>query len=371
MAAAPVRRLQALPLDVNVVHLSHSAGAADGGIAIAVAELLAAQRQAGLDPRWFTTDHFTGFRRDRRLRRELSTAAPDLLHIHGLWRGPTRIAPALAASGLPLLIAPHGMLDPWALANSRWKKRLVWQLWERRALQAARGIQALCPAEAEAIAALGLATPIAVIPNGVAIPDRSLPIPAPPWSGQVPRGDRVLLFLGRFHPKKGIGPLLEAWSQLAPAAGRAGWWLALVGYGDGGALAARVSSEGMERCLVLGPCFGNAKDACLAGASAFVLPSFSEGLPMAALEAMAWRLPALLSPACNLPEAFGAGAAWPVAADEAQLVVGLRRLFAAGDQELAQMGEAGERLVRNRYSWAQVAEQIEDLYRRIQAGSGG
>jgi poly(glycerol-phosphate) alpha-glucosyltransferase len=81
----------------------------------------------------------------------------------------------------------------------------------------------------------------------------------------------VLLFLGRFHPKKGIGPLLEA------------------------------------------------------------------------LEAMAWRLPALLSPACNLPEAFVAGAAWPVAADGAQLVVGLRRLLAAGDQELAQLGEAGER----------------------------
>jgi poly(glycerol-phosphate) alpha-glucosyltransferase len=369
MAAAPVRRLQALPLDVNVIHISHSAGASDGGIAIAVAELVAAQRQAGLEARWVTADRFKGFRRDRRLRRELCTAAPDLLHIHGLWRSPTRIAPALAASGLPLLIAPHGMLDPWARANSRWKKRLVWQLWERRALETAHALQALCPAEAEAMAALGLATPITVIPNGVAIPDRSQPLPAPPWSDRVPRGDRVLLFLGRFHPKKGIGPLLEAWSQLATATARAGWWLALVGYGDGGSLAARVSTEGVERCLVLGPCFGDAKNACLAGASAFVLPSFSEGLPMAALEAMAWRLPALLSPACNLPEAFGAGAAWPVAADGAQLVVGLGRLLAAGDLELAQMGEAGEGLVRSNYSWVQVAKQTRELYRRLLAGS--
>ena len=330
-----------------------------------MSDLVEAQRQLGMASLWHTADGLPAWHRDRTLRRQALTAGADLIHVHGLWRSPTRIAPALATAGLPLVIAPHGMLDPWALANSRWKKRVVWELWERRALQTARCIQALCPAEAEAIADLGLATPVEVIPNGVAIPDRGQPLPAPPWQDRVPEGDRVLLFLGRFHAKKGIQPLLEAWCQLEAAARRAGWWLALVGFGDDGSLRARVERERIERCLVLGPCFGATKASCLAHSAAFVLPSFSEGLPMAALEAMAWRLPALLSPACNLPDAFSAGAAWPVAAEAEPLVGGLGRLFAAGEPELAGMGEAGERLVRGRYSWERVAELTRELYGRI------
>ncbi len=333
-----------------------------------MADLVAAQQLRGLASAWATAERHPAWRRDHRLRLEAIRSGAELIHIHGLWRSPSRIAPALAASGLPLLIAPHGMLDPWARANSRWKKQLVWRLWEKQALQSARCLQALCPAEAAAILELGLTTPIAVIPNGVTPPDRSRELPPPPWSGQVPPGDRVLLFLGRFHPKKGIGPLLDAWSQLAAAAARAGWWLALVGYGDQGQLAARLNAAPLERCLVLGPCFSEARDACLAGAAAFVLPSFSEGLPMAALEAMGWRLPALLSPACNLPEAFSAGAAWPVAAAATPLQLSLSRLFTADPHELASMGAAGERLVLERYSWPQVAEQTEQLYHWMQAG---
>jgi poly(glycerol-phosphate) alpha-glucosyltransferase len=358
-----------------VIHLSHAADARDGGIAAAVAGLREAQQAAGLEAGWLTADRYPPLHRDRRLLAELLAAAPPLLHLHGLWRSPTRIASRLAAARIPLVIAPHGMLDPGALAISPRRKQLVWRLWEGRALGAARCLQALCPAEAAAIRTLLPQAPIAVIPNGVALPSPPAPerpLPPPAWSGAIPAGEPVLLFLARFHPKKGLDPLLAAWQAVVADARRAGWWLALVGYGDQGALARRVAlaqARGeLERLLVLGPAFAADKLALLESASAFVLPSFSEGLPMAALEAMAHRLPCLLSTACNLPEAFPAGAALAAEPDPAALSAALRQLFALSPAERGAMGAAGQALVQHRYSWPQVAEQTRQLYGWILGG---
>lgn len=196
---------------LEICHLSHAADARDGGIAIALAELIAAQQASGLSLTWLTADHFPAHRRDQRLRQEVLAAQPALIHLHGLWRSPTRIAPRLASAGLPLLIAPHGMLDPWALAQSRWKKWMVWRLWEHRALAASSCLQALCSAEVAAIGALLPQAPIALIPNGVALPDQApaarQALPPPPWADAVPPGDRVLLFLGQPPLVAGSGGL--------------------------------------------------------------------------------------------------------------------------------------------------------------------
>jgi len=357
------------------VHLSHAADAADGGIAIALAELIASQHAAGLSPSWLTADRFPPYQRFGRLQAALLAEAAPLVHIHGLWRSPTRLAYRLASTGMPLVIAPHGMLDPGALAISRHKKQIVWHLWERRALRSACCLHALCPAEADAIRRLLPGVPIATIPNGVVLPSSDLSgvaLPPPAWSEVIPRGESVLLFLGRFHRKKGIEPLLAAWQTAAAAAERAGWWLALVGYGDGGVLAQRVAaaqSRGeLQRLLVLGPVFDAHKASVLEAASAFVLPSFSEGLPMAALEAMAHRLPSLLSGACNLPQAFSVGAALRAEPDPITLAGSLQRFFALSPGERSAMGAAGQALVRDAFSWPHVAEQTRQLYGWIVAG---
>lgn len=353
-----------------------------------MADLSAAQRQEGLDVAWLTAAELPdprrpgrpspAWRRDRALlaasRAALGDERAAVLHLHGLWRSPTRCSRWFRDGNgrrPPLVVAPHGMLDPWALGNSRWKKRLVWQAWERRALERAGALHALCEAEADSLRALGLTAPIAVIANGVRLPDDApagRELPPPPWAEQLPPGERVLLFLSRFHAKKGLEPLLQAWAALGEAPRRLGWWLALVGYGDNGALAARVALQGPPRVLVAGPCFDAAKEACLAGASAFVLPSFSEGLPMAALEAMAHRLPCLLSPACNLPEAAAAGAAISVEPEAAALAVALLRLLEQPAADRAALGEAGRRLVADHFNWQQMAARTAALYGWLDGG---
>jgi poly(glycerol-phosphate) alpha-glucosyltransferase len=103
------------------------------------------------------------------------------------------------------------MLDSGALRYSRWKKRIVWRLWERQALEQTRCFHALVPAELPAIRSLGIQAPD---------PTRSVSA-CPPWVDRVLSGERVLLFLGRSHAKKGIEHLLAAWWELARAAHQA------------------------------------------------------------------------------------------------------------------------------------------------------
>ncbi len=354
---------------IRVQHLLPSLAESAAGLATAVHGLELAQRQAGMDATALGADQVAAIGRASALARSCQGA--DVVHSHGLWLAPSRASRRLRRSGVPTVVAPHGMLDPWAWQRRRALKQLLWWAGEQRSLERASCLQALCTAERDAIRALGITAPIALIPNGVALPQITgaarAALPPAPWRAQgVPAAAPVLLFLGRFHSKKGISPLLSAWARLqeqAPCGDQP--WLVLAGFGDGGALADQLQRSPIPQVCVLGPLHGAAKASALAHARGFVLPSFSEGLPMAALEAMSWELPCLLSKACNLPEAFDAGGSWQAPPDpEALLPVLLRWSAAAlsGSAELAAMGQVGRQLVAERFSWPSVAFKTLSLY---------
>ena len=96
----------------------------------------------------------------------------SVVHDHGLWL-PNNHASAKAAKklGIPLLVSTRGMLEPWALKYRGWKKRLVWKAWQKADLEGAAVLHATAPEEADNLRALGLKNPIAVIPNGVDLPE--------------------------------------------------------------------------------------------------------------------------------------------------------------------------------------------------------
>ena len=98
----------------------------------------------------------------------------DVLSVHGLWKyssvGSQRWH---QRTGRAYVIHPHGMLEPWALRNARWKKRIAALLYENQHLRGAACLRALSEAEAKSIRVYGLRNPICVIPNGVDLPDVS------------------------------------------------------------------------------------------------------------------------------------------------------------------------------------------------------
>lgn len=298
----------------------------------------------------------------------LYAAQPDLLHVHGLWMYPSAASLAWSRrTGRPMVVSPHGMLDPWAVQHSRCKKRLAGALYEHRHLRGAACVHALCEEEARGIRAYGLRNPIGVIPNGVRLPPEAGGV-SPPWADAIPAGARVLLYLGRLHPKKNLEALLRGWAQATRIAGFEDWYLVVAGWDQGGyeqRLELLARERAVPRVWFAGPQFGAAKDACFRHADTFVLPSLSEGLPMTVLEAWAYRLPVLKTPACNLPAGFQAGAALPIGTDVDSIAQGLHTLLALGADRRREMGERGRALVEREFTWPQVAGQMVAVYRWV------
>jgi glycosyltransferase involved in cell wall biosynthesis len=312
----------------------------------------------------------------------LGNFAPDICHTHGLW-----LYPSIAAKNYgqkprrPWMVSPHGMLDPWALKNSRWKKQIAWHLFESSHLRGARCLRALCQSEADSIRQLGLKNEIAVIPNGIDLP-AEISSAAPPWKDVISPDKKVLLFLSRIHPKKGLVNLLKAWSQIQ----NSNWTLAIAGWEQGGHEAElkqlcieqiisfsdirepATSNQQPATVLFLGPQFNAAKAACYRHCDAFVLPSFSEGLPMVVLEAWANAKPVLMTPECNLPEGFQSQTALKIETSEAGIAAGLHNLFAMRNAERAAMGNRGRALVESRFTWEQVGKQTRAVHEWILGG---
>jgi poly(glycerol-phosphate) alpha-glucosyltransferase len=297
----------------------------------------------------------------------------DLAYVAGLWKYPSVAAWQWARqSGRPMMVAPHGMLDAWALRNSRMKKRLVGWLFQNAHLRQAACLRALCNAELESIRAYGLKNPVAVIPNGIDVPTSpAIPNAAVPQLASL--SDRkVLLYVGRLHPKKGLANLITAWRRVSGAACR-DWVLALAGWDQGNHEAelkrqatelgipwgdAALESSKRPSIVFLGPTFGSAKAALYSRCEAFILPSLSEGLPMAVLEAWAYGKPVLLTPECNLPEGFAAHAALRIHPTSESLADVLGRLFEMSSEERRTMGDKGLALVKARFAWPKIAAEM-------------
>ena len=355
---------------ISPLHISHSASFGDGGISFAVSDLLAAQQDLRIYSRWLTADRFSPLVRAKSLLKSAISAESSVCHLHGLWRTQTRIALHLKKQNIPYIISPHGMLDSWALAHSAWKKRLAWHLWESSALQEASCLQALCHTELIAIQQRVRGVPIALIPNGVNMPSKVIASDEDlPWQGVIPIDAKILLFFGRFHQKKGLEPLINAWQAISLEAEKNGWWLVFIGFGDDGRFQTQLQDCPVRNCRAFDAVFGSTKHAVLQHASAFILPSFSEGLPMAVLEAMAYGLPILISQACNLPEAFSHKAALQAEPEVDALCQALLQLFSLSDSHLNILGNNARHLVEKSFSWQQVATQTLQLYDWIDGNS--
>jgi glycosyltransferase involved in cell wall biosynthesis len=290
----------------------------------------------------------------------------QLLHLHGIWLYQSHVIDKWRRrTRRPTIISPRGMLDPWAMKISALKKRALRMLFEDRNLKGATAIHALNESEVRAIRAFGLTNPVAVIPNGVVLPDSGHALPRPSWM----EGDdrKVLLFLGRLHPKKGLSELIAAWARVRtmnPTAG-AGWRVVVAGWDDGGHQGA-LETEVLKAALgahvtFVGPIQGDDKAKALRHASAFILPSHSEGMPMAVLEAWAFGLPVFMTQACNLPQSFACGAAIEIAtAPEAMAAT----LAASLDytERLISVGQAGYTLVERYYTWDRIVGDMRHLY---------
>jgi len=294
-----------------------------------------------------------------RLRAMLDAAELDLLHLHGIWMYPSHAAAGWAArTQKPYVISPHAMLAPWITSRGRWKKALARRGYERRSWQQATAFHALTRQEALDIAQESGR------PASLVIGTPSPELAERPVAARPP----TVLYLGRIHPKKNIGALIDAWSLLdqqgqCPPDAR----LIIAGWGeprDVAALRRRLKTcpPGIQ---FIGPQFGADKARLLAEARFLALPSLSEGLPVAVLESWAAGTPVLKSSECNLPLGFEHRAAIDCGTACTTIAAALRRALTMADGEWLGMASAAHRLAAGPFSRGAIARQWQRAYARL------
>ena len=120
--------------------------------------------------------------------------------------------------------------------------------------------------------------------------------------------------------------------------------------------------------VFLGPQFNEDKVALYRTSNAFILPSFSEGLPMAVLEAWSYSKPVLMTPECNLPEGFAANAAIRIEPNVERITHGLFTLFQSSAADLQSTGSRGRALVAEKFSWPKIAHDMRAVYEWVLGG---
>ncbi|MEM2001641.1 MAG: glycosyltransferase [Candidatus Methanomethylicaceae archaeon] len=316
------------------------------------------------------------------LRRILSSAIAefDVVHTHSLWMLPTHYATSAALRHkVPVVASIQGFLDPWALSRSRIRKKVASLLYQRKDLVRAAVLHAVTEAELAQIAAYIKPRRVAVIPNGV--DEKVIHLALDGRSGSHYRSAftcvnglylnnrKIVLFLSRLHVKKGLDLLLDAWNSVAPHF--PDWHLVIVGPDDGfGSFVRRfVETHALgESVTILPPCYGEAKLSILKAAELFVLPSRSEGLPMALLEALGAGKPVVYTTGCYFPEAARVGAGIEVPSEASAIAHAMVQVMSLSPPERTAMGIRGHELIKSKYTWKHVAHQFEELYAWLKRG---
>jgi glycosyltransferase involved in cell wall biosynthesis len=289
---------------------------------------------------------------------KLAKAKADLIHVHGIWSASSLYARVFSRVGVPVVVSPHGMLDPWILSRRAWVKNIHGAMLERPTLRRAH-IHALSQSERESVGAYmsEARKRIFVIPNGTdAIADSE---------GAVQRSG--VLYLGRLHAKKQVVELARLWAKSQRLQGTT---LTVAGWGERpyeAELAAAVA--GADNVKFVGALTGEPKARALRSARFFILPSLSEGMPMAVLEALQYGVIPIITDHCNMPELFAAKLALRIESDLTDLDPIVGAVIRSPADELDAMSAAGRQFSR-RYLWSTTAEQMLTQYEEILALRG-
>lgn len=288
----------------------------------------------------------------------------DLIHAHGLWRMQNLYAASAARrKGVPLVVSTRGMLSDAALSISRGSKLVFGVLAQTSALSDTRCFHATSDAERDEIRAFGLSQPVAVIPNGIDLPEAVDVMSRPPGA------ERYVLSLGRIHPKKALDRLIQAWALIEPDF--PAHHLKIVGPVEGRydeVLRALIQELRLQRVRIVPPVSGAEKDAMLRDADVFAISSLNENFGNTISESLASGVPVISTKGAPWSGLEENGCGWWVDHGPEPMAAALRVALALPDEARFAMGARGRAWMERDFTWRSVGEQMAELYRWLVGG---
>ena len=288
-------------------------------------------------------------------KKSLEVFTPEVIHQHGIWLYSSYVNSSYSLKHkVPVIISPRGMLNSKAMKFAPLRKKVAAFLYETKNLNNCFCFHALNTEEANYIKNIVGDKPIAVIPNGVELPiitnvdhDSSV---------------KKMVYIGRLHEIKGLERLLKSWSICRPE----GWELLIAGWGKE-SYEKKLRKLSMDLSLqdnvkFLGSVYGPEKKILLSSANAFVLPSMSEAMSMAILEAWSYKLPVLITKQCNMNDGIKYGGGLLIEDGVDNLSKSLEAFTSMQEGELKGMGELGYRYVEENFLNKFVSDQMKSVY---------
>ena len=281
---------------------------------------------------------------------------PAVIHSHGLWHPSNHwIAVTAKKYNIPLITQPRGMLEPWSLNHHSFKKKLALMAYQSSDLKNAKILIATSRSEYQNFRNFGLNQPIAIIPYGISLPQFNI------TKNASENRIRTLLFISRFHEKKGLVQLIEAWRMLDVS----GWRLVLAGPDDRGYksyINQMVKKYNLKNSVEVLDNVNDYEKACLfCSADLFVLPSHSENFGLVVAEALFYGLPVITTFGTPWEDLIKYDCGWWINLDIQTLKDVIFNAMQLTDLQRQSMGENGKIYI-HRYNWARIAQMTEKVY---------
>jgi|SRR5665647_265946 len=291
----------------------------------------------------------------------------DIVHQHGIWTGVSISTLIFSRKKIiPTIIAPHGSLNQWALNRSRWRKKIAFTAYENENLRRASCLHATSEIEISDFRNFGLHNPIAYIENGIQEKYLTLQGNAKRFREQhnIATDKRILLFLSRISPKKGLKMLVEAIKSIQDDF--TDWQLIIAGideFNHKKDVVSYVNEMNLkDKIKIIGPLFDQLKDDAFAAAELFILPSYSEGSPMVVLDSLAAGVPVITTKASTWSDLVEYDCGWWTDINTPAIAAALREAVNMSVDDLHHMGKQGKKLITSKYTWPQLANKTIRLY---------
>jgi len=294
----------------------------------------------------------------------------DLCHNHGCWLYPNWMAGSMARKHRkPLIISPLGHLDEWSLQYHGWRKRAIQFLVEERNWKYASAFIAKSELEASHLRQIGITSKIFVIPNGIFASDYTKLVSADLFRGSFPelKSKRLLLFLSRIHPKKGIFELLEMWKKMCSRF--PDWHLVVAGSTEnshGRKIQEWLKNQECQKSVSLVQSLeGEMKHSAMTAADIFILPSHSENFGQVILESLARGTPVITTRACPWKGIEDHRCGWWIENNHRSLESALDDAMKESKVNLQEMGARGREWVLREFAWEYIGERMIEVYREV------
>lgn len=302
-------------------------------------------------------DHIRSFKKtgpwlySRKLKDFLTNLSTDsIFHIHGVWMFAQFIAAKIAIRrGIPFIISPHGMFEPYLWKEGRLKKKVYFELFTSSAFAKANAIHAITPSEHKNLKELFPKQNIVCIPNAIAV--ESLPKRQQPLKP-------YFLFLGRLHPIKGLDLLLKVFNSLD----HLNCDLYIAGPSNSYSKSLEIQFKEDKRIKFLGAVWGSQKKELYLNAQVFVAPSFTEVIGMVNLEAAMMATPVITTYETGLLPEWSLNGGMLINQTFEELESALKKAYSWNEMERNSLGRKLRQFVIDEYSWKVTLPKWENLY---------